>query len=230
MKPDESPFKTGWYSQNLKGYRDDEEDDTYVYYSYESLPPLSEELFKGDFSWLSDQDIVQPYKDAEFSPDRIGSLVQQAEALGCALPKEFINFFSANLMPSKIRSCTDCRFDLPGMIQPCSDDPGGYVVSFLADSQGCLFWNLYISPTGDSCVVASYDWYDKSEDYMDEDEEDEDEVMAPKAIDLLYCAPSFEEFVYRFWIENDIWFTLYRGKGTPLTNLQLKYLSHYKPS
>jgi len=27
-------------------------------------------------------------------------------------------------------------------------------------------------------------------------------------LDFAYCAPSFSEFLYRFWIENEIWFAL----------------------
>jgi hypothetical protein len=36
-----------------------------------------------------------------------------------------------------------------------------------------------------------------------------------------------EAFLYRFWLENTIWFNLDLRK--PLTEEQQRYLSHYKP-
>jgi len=33
--------------------------------------------------------------------------------------------------------------------------------------------------------------------------------------DFAYCAPSFSEFLYRFWIENEIWFASYEKTLRP---------------
>jgi hypothetical protein len=228
----ESPFETGWYSQELEGYRDAERHSTYHYYSYDSLPPLPENLFKKDFAWLRDRDAVTSflYSDLERFPTRLSSLKQQAAALNLPLPLDFTAFMATSWLPSKMRSCTDCYFDLPSIIQPCSSDLGGFIVSFLADSQGVLYWGLYVSPSGDSCVVNSPEWYEA--ELMDEDwdsksdEDDEASKLPPSVQDLLYCAPSFEAFIYRFWIENEIWFAI--NDGEPLDELQIAYLSHYK--
>ncbi len=220
-------FKKGWYSQELKGYRDTEHHSTYHFFEMDSLPPLPEGFFQGTFSWLSEQNIVSAdqYSELEFTLTKMNSLIQQAEQMSFALPPEFVTFFSSSLLPGKIRSCTDCCFALSSRIQPCAGDLGGWVIPVLYDSQGVLFWNLYIGPDGDSCVVYSEEWYDVQPD--DEDDEDDEIILAPPtAEDLLYCSPSFEAFVYRFWIENEIWFSLYQN--VPLTDLQKKYVSHYR--
>jgi len=43
---------------------------------------------------------------------------------------------------------------------------------------------------------------------------------------MWFCAPSFKEFVYRFWLENEIWFTLI-DKDRSLTSTEQSYLKHY---
>jgi hypothetical protein len=42
----------------------------------------------------------------------------------------------------------------------------------------------------------------------------------------MVVAESFNEFIYRFWIENEIWFALNDGK--PLTDEQRRYAEHYR--
>jgi len=42
------------------------------------------------------------------------------------------------------------------------------------------------------------------------------------------CGPSFEAFLYRFWLENTLWEAVNEGAGAPLTEAQERYLAHYK--
>jgi len=50
-------------------------------------------------------------------------------------------------------------------------------------------------------------------------------------LDFAYCAPSFSEFLYRFWIENEIWFALEDDASRrPLNALELNYVRHYNGS
>ena len=47
-------------------------------------------------------------------------------------------------------------------------------------------------------------------------------------LQFAYCAPSFSEFLYRFWIENEIWFALrVECKSRSLNTLELDYVAHY---
>ena len=40
------------------------------------------------------------------------------------------------------------------------------------------------------------------------------------------CAPTFEEFAYRFWVENRLWFAVH-GDGPPSEPALAEYLAHY---
>ena len=48
-----------------------------------------------------------------------------------------------------------------------------------------------------------------------------------RRLEFFYCASSFSEFLYRFWIENEIWFAIEDDKR-PLKTLELQYVNHYK--
>jgi hypothetical protein len=37
-------------------------------------------------------------------------------------------------------------------------------------------------------------------------------------LEFAYCAPSFSEFLYRFWIENEIWHALQHESSRPQLN------------
>src|SRR5262245_12530787 len=93
------------------------------------------------------------------------------------------------------------------------------LVRFLADSQGCIFWYLYI-PTGtpDHAVVSSPEFYDPSGERLHDQEPDHGA--------LAFCAESFEEFICRFWIENEIWFAEYEGR--PISEEGRRYLDLYR--
>ena len=42
----------------------------------------------------------------------------------------------------------------------------------------------------------------------------------------MLCADSFSEFLYRFWIENEIWYDL-SDPPSELTTEQQRYVEHY---
>ena len=63
------------------------------------------------------------------------------------------------------------------------------------------------------------------------EDEAADAITQQQAIDLTQakfwlCAPSFEQFIYRLWMENEIWYALAWDKQ-PLTPLQQAYVDHY---
>jgi hypothetical protein len=47
----------------------------------------------------------------------------------------------------------------------------------------------------------------------------------PHPKDITTCAGSFEEFVYRFWLENDLWYAL---NGGTMPDGGREYLAHYR--
>ncbi len=227
------PFQTGWYSFRLPGYRPCR--GTYERYPYENIPPLPQERFAGQLQWLTplDNEIdeqMQPYRQPPEQQaeqisawtDNLKSLVASAQHLGLALPGAFLRLMSSPELLDAIPSCTDCHFTLSQLAFCPGEKEKGYVLRFLHDQQDCVIWHLYLSPQGEECVLASHVYLDQV--YTDPEAFDhitEEEAVAHTWI----CAPSFETFLYRFWIENVLWFNLNAGK--PLTEEQKQYLAFY---
>jgi len=96
------------------------------------------------------------------------------------------------------------------------------VLRFLHDQQDCVMWHLYLAPPSDECVLASRTYLDLV--YTNPDEVGH--ITEAEAVEQTWvCAPSFEAFLYRFWMENMIWFNLSERK--PLTEEQRRYLAFY---
>jgi hypothetical protein len=202
MRYQDTPFPPFWWgialdSAGLKSVRPDL--GTYGMYSYSALPQLPFAL-SGDFNWLSQASSFDQGIGTERSTENsvaLGELEASAEPLGLKLPREFIKFMKDPSLHTRVRSNTDCFLDLcrVPVASPLGD---GFLVRFLADSQGCLFWYLYLKGSGAYAVVVSPGFYGAPE------EEWQDETPEPS--DLAFCAESFEEFMCRFWIENELWF------------------------
>lgn len=60
-----------------------------------------------------------------------------------------------------------------------------------------------------------------SESCLDDTEE--------QAAAIFWCAPSFEEFAHRFWIENRLWHAVNGGDPSRLEPQLCDYLLHYTP-
>lgn len=221
MRADETPFSTGWASIELQGYREHPEPATYSLFDYKSLPPVPTELFNGDFDWLSAprrQPAESSQADYDSELDLISSL---ASEIGFELPESFVTFMGSRELQSRIRSCTDCHFKLLDCIVEYPSGTNNYLIPFLFDSQGMLYWYLYVTQDSKHCVVVSDELLGlRSENDQNEDSYEEEGM-------LFFCAPTFEEFLYRFWIENEIWFALSYEK-TKLTKEQQAYVDHYK--
>jgi uncharacterized protein (TIGR02996 family) len=229
-----TPFPAGWLSTDLGDYRPDP-GGTYGACAYASLPRLPVESFRGDFAWLKSSppwERISHVNRQEWRrrvEEGVARVAAQARALGLPLPPEFGLFLGDPEFMCRIRSCTDCFFDATRRIVPSPRGEDGYLIRFYADSQGCGFWYLYLTPGGYSCVVSSAALYGGvvwagSEDLAGEEEE-------PPRDDLEgsteFCAPSFEAFLYRYWMENEIWYALH-SDHTPLTPEQQAYVDHYR--
>src|SRR5262249_57302143 len=121
-------------------------------------------------------------------------------------------------LPERSRSNSDCCRDLcPEPVR--SPIGGGYLVRFLADSQGCIFWYLYLTPDGsDPAVVSSPGFYGtEAEQWQDE---------PPDPAEIVYSAESFEAFMCRFWLENEIWFAEYENTAMPAVGRE--YIERYR--
>jgi hypothetical protein len=118
----------------------------------------------------------------------------------------------------RIPSCTACYFDAPQRIVAAPPPGNGILLRFMNDQQWCVLWHLYVEKSGAHAVLASEVAFD-----LDAEEDDEE---APKPT-LVLCGSSFEEFLYRIWIENSAWFALVEGHRD-LSAREKAYLEHYR--
>ena len=217
MQADETPFPAAWWGQGLDDVRP--RVGTYGRYPHRDLPPLPFEMRK-DFAWLR----IQPSRSDNVARERpteneeaLPALLQQAAARGLAIPSEFVEFFRSPELQQRIRSCTDCFLDLSSVFVP-SPVADGFLLRFLADSQGCIFWYLYLLPgAAGHCVVASPDFYGAAAEQWQEEPADPDQIV--------FCEQSFERFLCRFWLENEIWYCGYEKR--PLFAEGRQYLESY---
>lgn len=208
----QSPFEAGWWSFDLGKYRPC--DGTYRLFDYESLPPIDESLC-GDFdAWIGE---VEPDDGSE----ALAGLIAAAEAAGVELPAAFLRFMGSDDLMDAIPSCTACTWDPSAAPVPCVVVPGAYTVRFLRDQQDCLFWYLHLLPDGDVHVICTPIPLDSPKVMQ--------RVTREVAIaNTRYCAPSFEVFVYRFWLENEIWYSLHDMGGDEPNAEMLAYVAHYQ--
>jgi uncharacterized protein (TIGR02996 family) len=219
LRANPTPFPAGWCSVDLEGYR--AVDGTYGLLTYESLPPLPVELFRGDFHWLAGQRKSRATSARVIRHRQVDRITAAAADLKLALPNEFRVLMGRPALRRRVRSCTDCFFNWPKRIDDGPADEDDYVVRFYSDSQGCFHWYLYLTPLGYHCVLGSPAFFGGANGLPEEFDADTpwDECW--------FCAPSFEAFVYRMWIENEIWYAL-SDDDHPLTAEEQAYLAHYR--
>lgn len=208
----QSPFSAGWWSFDLGEFR--RCSGTYQLYPYDSVPPLDEARFTGDFTnWLTPKR-PGPARGGARGAARLAKLVTATERLRLALPAAFVRFMGDAALPAAVPSCTACTWDLSAAPVPCRVVPGAYTVLFLRDQQDCLRWYLHLLPDGDVHVLCSPIAFDDAAPSVRR------EVVIANT---WYCAPHFEHFVYRFWLENVLWFALNMSNGGAPTPEQAAY-------
>nr|BBH87790.1 hypothetical protein KTC_25410 [Thermosporothrix sp. COM3] len=226
-------LKNGWISFDLGEVRPCK--GTYSLYSYIDLPPLPETLFRGEFQWLTPIDVhtfidlpILPEEEAELQRTeaewmtQLQRLVASAKQFGLTLPPDFLRFMSSPTLIRRIPSCTDCYFDLPEQLVRLPGSKGSFLFRFLNDQQSIITWYLLLTPHKPCSVVCSpyrLDAFATS----DHTQKEIREVLASTYI----CAPSFEAFLYRFWLENVIWYKLHLGTPTMLSQIEQRYIEHY---
>ena len=227
------PFEPGWWSFDLGEYR--QCDGTYCFFAYDSVPPIDEAQFTGKLEWLgplegSIADVMAVHHASDEGLGRLkGNVVKladQAEELGLKLPEAFLRLMSSRELLNSIPSCTACYFAMSDAILPCPGSEDGYIIRFLNDQQDVLLWYLYLTPQGDERVLVSpilLDDFAGPEHTANLTDDWRKAILAHTRV----CGPSFEAFLYRFWLENSLWDAL-NEREAPLTNAQERYLAHYK--
>jgi hypothetical protein len=207
-------FPQGWYTAGHGKLWDC--DRTYCFIPYETLPPLDMKLFQGKFQWLFalennlQEEGILP-EDPNILAANLNHITSLTEQNSLKLPDSFMTFLVSPHLQNRVPSCTACYLDLSDrIIKSPVEDEDGFLIRFLNDQQTVLAWYLYLNRRGEHCILVA------SPEFLEE----ADGETLPR--DIFYCAPTFESFIYRFWIENSIWFAL--RDNYPLTKDQQEYM------
>jgi hypothetical protein len=222
-----------WWSISLPGYRDHPEVyGTYSAFDFDELPPVGRDLDE-DLAWLNREPVVprslgeraegDPEPARMATAEQLGLLMESADV---ALPISFSTFIRSTEPRRRVRSATACYLELAEFAVPVVG--GGKLVHFLSDQQWVLHWLLYAGLDGSEAVIVTED--PVGFEARDESPRASAHEFDPSSTDAAVCAESFPEFLYRFWIENQIWFALAGGESGahPLSAEQGRYLSHYR--
>jgi hypothetical protein len=199
----------GWYTSGLPGAECQHQ--TYCLRSIDRLPAITSDL-AGDFSWLPP--VPRPLRwsiSMTGEPPGDGRFLARTRAEAIDLPRSFVAPLASPRLLWGLRSMTGCWWSLDGdSLQPLPTSDL-LAIRFLTDQQGALFWHLLVDGTPDPPVVVSH------QDFSDR------ETWESSPLEHVYrCAPSFEAFMYRFWIENEIGFRMHDKEA--LTPEQTRYL------
>lgn len=235
------PFHAIWYGIGLEDLRPINA--TYGGEPLEKLPPIEAKHLDGQFRYLNSAAIKALENDTPAhiaitfqATDETNYLAENAHwkakieqiqaslPANIVLPKPLVTFMSSSIAQYLVPSCTACYFDLPEKATPFNWlGEQGYIFHFYRDQQDCLFWYYYVRENGEDCIVCS------PIPLFDEAIPDDltDEIIKRE---VLYTADTFEEFIYRTWVENLLWFMEEDGMTLDAQTKQLcdRYVEHYR--
>lgn len=209
---------TGWLTSGIHDRFWQFEDTSYGFVPFDDLPPLAGSFDDADFGWLPERP-PDDYPLDFLHEHEVGARlrhVEQSAAAGLQMPAAFMRFLSSADIYRRVPTCTACYLDIPKRTIELAGHPDVKLLRFMNDQQGVLHWYLRLKNGSPPCVVVAVpEWHDlRGGDALED-------VMTPTLVTI--CAHSFTEFVYRFWLENTIWFSLYEGRE--LTDDQEAYRS-----
>lgn len=171
----------------------------------DAMPPVGR-AFDGSLDWLLDTPTHDPSLQrgpddpAERDADAAGL---HAIAPAWSPPPAFRRFMEDPEPRRHIRSATACYLDLGHFAVPVSD--GGVLIHFLSDQQWVLHWLLYLGADGSEAVVVT-------PDPLGFDDGESEPIRRVDLSDaqnwLAVCSDTFEEFLYRYWGENELFYRL----------------------
>ena len=202
VRANPTPFPSAWRNFDLGTLREGQ--GTYDAWAYDSVPALPIDEFRGEFQYLDVEPANRAKARTTARARRMGErMVADAAEKGVALPAEFVKFMDNPALNRTFHSVTGCEFTFPDKYSPIRSGPlgEGMHVLFYRDSQSCLLWDLYVHASGGHCVIAR--WPDYFEPDPPDTDSEEPPYTGPRA---WFVAPSFEAFVYRVWVENQLWY------------------------
>lgn len=227
MNEPNSMFKRAWITAGHSELWNCQK--TYCEIPWGDLPKI--EGVTDDLKWLDQvpselRDAVEETSTLNSSDNDIGNLediVAQAQKLNLKLPESFLRFMRDADLQEKVPTCTACYLGLSEEIIPVVGSVDHFLLRFMNDSQNCVMWYLHFR-RGEHVGVVASNYFIEPEIF---------ELMEYEAIkredvfrDALLCADTFTEFLYRFWIESSIWYSLHEGfQPSPLQEDYLKQIT-----
>jgi hypothetical protein len=230
------PFRWEWRGPDLGSARPAS---LYGNDPLESLPPIP--ALDGTLSWLATTDPVGRVSSIAASSDAwetwdaqrrdaLDQVQREATALGLTLPPAFTRLMGSSALLDRFPEYAGSWFPLLEHLTPCIFGGRGRLVCFLRDQQDCVVWHLYLTPDGGEFVVSSWEagidaaiWGELN-DGVPPDDKERDDVLEFATI----CATSFEDFLYRLWLEIRISYKVGGFDDAPLTDAERRYLAHYE--
>ncbi|GAB4346326.1 MAG: hypothetical protein OHK0038_26510 [Flammeovirgaceae bacterium] len=214
------PFEKVWYGVDLPELR--EANATYGGAILDFLPTIKPEFLDGSFWYLSNESSL--LKENNKLKRRLKDLESQLPK-NLKLPDSMLKFLSAPNAQECIHSCTACYFDMPDMVSRFNWlGENGYLFHFYRDQQDCLFWYYYVRENGESCIlVSAIPFYKEGIDAQLNDDIIQNEVF--------FTATTFDEFIFRTWLENELWYNLVAKKAfenQQTEKVGKEYIEEYK--
>lgn len=200
-----------WWFANLPGHRTHPDPYlTYYRFALDEQPSIGHHL-NGDLAWLEARPSFEEWaitQDENGAHTRVQAL-PALEKLLAHRPVDpvFKMFIGRADLQRKVRSFTGCYLDLGDIVVPI-DNTGDALVHFLSDQQWSRHWLVCCGEGPRMGTVYSAD-LPYGFDTSGWGEEDPMPTSTPAAFaGLEVCADSFEEFLYRFWVENEVAFAV----------------------
>ena len=191
-----------WPTINLPGIAESRA--TYSMVDLDAMPRVDIPL-DGTLSWLRGLPPHEPSlrrgpddpTERDADPDGLAAV-----AAGVRVPPAFLRFIADPEPRRRIRSATACYLDLGQFAVTFGD---GVLVHFLSDQQWVLHWLLWVGQGGSESVLVTPDALG-----FDEDGGQPVRALDPATpgVSLAVCADSFEEFLYRYWAMNELFYRL----------------------
>jgi hypothetical protein len=217
-----------WWFPDLKGFRSAARA-TYVRFDLDEQPRVN--VAEDDLSWLEGQPEKSEWalNGPESTPDQpLTAEALEALAGQLPLPLALITLAHRADLQRRIRSATACYFDLGHFVVPTTV-PDGHLLHLVSDQQSVRHWLLYLDRDGRHVMVTTAETL--GFDYSDEPEcaaAQAQSVRLDGTNDLEVCADTLTEFLYRFWVENELWFALLDQR--PLTGAVQRYAQRLPPA
>jgi hypothetical protein len=212
-----SSLRRSWWFCEIEGLRPVPGYTTYAEFDLDDQPDVGG--VDGSLSWLEGQPEHRRWSihDSDQAPQRRLTAEELAALVrvDLRLPPTLTVLAKRADLQRRIRSATGCYLDLGDELVPTSKE-GGYLLHLLSDQQWVRHWLVYLDRDGGESVVTTAEPVGF---VLPEDDEWEarppDVIPLDGSFDLQVCADSVGEFLFRFWVENELHFGRGFRKASP---------------